>query len=84
MQSIFERSRGVFWAASLGVIFLFVFVVAIGGVSLSDVAWLTVLVAVLTVAFVVHAVRVRHSLSRAGGQDDSMRLLNALRERRGF
>jgi hypothetical protein len=79
-----ERSRGVFWATSLGVIVLFTFIVAIGGVSLSDIAWLTAGVGVLTLLFVVHSIRVRRSLSHAGGRDESMRLLNALRERRGF
>lgn len=84
LQAIFEHSRGIFWATSLGVIILFVFVVAVGGVSPSDVVWLTVGVCALALAFAMHAVRVRRGLSRAGGQDDSMRLLNELRERRGF
>jgi len=78
-----DRVGPLFWALCLGVVVLFAFFAAIGGFSPGDVIWLSILVAVLAIAFTIHAVRVGHLLRRPRS-DDSMRALNDLRERRGF
>jgi hypothetical protein len=84
MFDLFDRSRALFWAMSLGVITLFLFLVAFAGLGISEVAWLSAAVLALALAFAVHAFRVGRALRVAGGRDDSMRPLNRLRERRGF
>ena len=84
MHDLLERSRVVFWAASLGLIVLFLFLVAFAGLGFSQVAWLSVLVLVLMIAFAVHAIRLGRTMRDAGGQHQLMRSLNSLRERRGF
>lgn len=80
---IFDRVGPMFWALGLGVVVLFAFFAAIGGFSPLDVIWLSVLVCVLTIAFTIHAIRVGHVL-RGPRSDESQRVLNDLRERRGF
>jgi Mn2+/Fe2+ NRAMP family transporter len=72
------------WAMSLGVIVLFLFLIAFAGLGISEVVWLSAAVAALFLAFTVHALLLRRSLRAAGGRDERMRVLNSLRERRGF
>jgi hypothetical protein len=84
MIDLFGRSRAAFWALSLGVITLFLFLVAFAGLGISEVTWLSAAVVALALAFAVHAFRVERALRGAGGRDERMRVLNALRERRGF
>ena len=84
MFDLFDRSRALFWAMSLGVIVLFLFLIAFAGLGVSEVAWLSGAVLALAVAFAVHAFLVGRALRASGGGDDSMRNLNRLRERRGF
>ena len=54
MHDLFERSRVAFWGASLGLIVLLLFLVAFAGLGISEIAWLSVLVLVLMVAFAIH------------------------------
>jgi membrane protein implicated in regulation of membrane protease activity len=82
VREIFGQISGVFWAACLGVIALFVFFAAIGGFSPGDVIWLTVLVCVLAVAFAIHAYRVRRQI--ASGDAGLSKAQQRMRERRGF
>lgn len=84
MYDLFERSARLFWAASLGLIILFAFLVVIGGIGISEIAWLSVAVLVLAIAFSIHAIRLRRALRAAGGREESVQALNRLRERRGF
>jgi membrane protein implicated in regulation of membrane protease activity len=79
---ILGRINRAFWATCLGVIVLFVFFAAIGGFSPADVAWLTALVVVMTVAFAIHAYRLRRQIltARGGLSKEQQRM----RERRGF
>jgi hypothetical protein len=84
MLDYFGPWRSAFWAMSLGVIVLFLFLIAFAGLGISEVVWLSAAVAGLCVAFSVHAFRLRRSLRAAGGRDERMRILNSLRERRGF
>ena len=71
------------WAACVGAVALFGFFAILGGFSPSDVLWLTVIVAFLAALFVIHQVRVGHELSEHG-DDELMRQIQRIRERRGF
>lgn len=84
MHDLFQRSARLFWAASLGLIVLFAFLVAFAGLGVSEIVWLSVVVLALTVAFSIHAIRVGRELRAAGGREESIQALNRLRERRGF
>jgi heme exporter protein D len=67
----------------LGIIVVFSFFAALGSFSPSEVMWLTIGIAVLAVALIVHSALVRRQLSEHGNRD-FMRPINRLRERRGF
>ena len=84
MNEFLERSRVAFWGASLGVIILFLFLVAFAGLGISQVTWLSVAVLALLVAFAIHAIRLGRTMRGTGGNDRLSRSLNSLRERRGF
>jgi hypothetical protein len=84
MIELFGRWRTAFWALSLGVVVLFLFLVAFAGLGVSEVTWLSAAVAALALAFAVHSLLVARALRAAGGRDERMRVLNSLRERRGF
>jgi uncharacterized membrane protein len=68
---------------SVGVIVAFVFFALLGLFVPGDVIWLTIAMAVLAGAVLVHSLLVRHELGE-GGMNDVARSVNALRERRGF
>jgi hypothetical protein len=67
----------------LGIIGLFVFFAALGGISPGEVVGLTIVVGVLALLLLVRALVVRHELA-AGGDHSTSRSVHALRERRGF
>jgi hypothetical protein len=67
----------------LGVIAVFAFFALLGLFAPGDVIWLTIGIAVLGAAVLVHSLLVRHELGE-GGMNDVARSVNALRERRGF
>jgi hypothetical protein len=67
----------------LGVIVVFAFFALLGLFAPGDVIWLTIGIAVLGAAVLVHSLLVRHELG-GGGMNDVARSVNALRERRGF
>ena len=83
MNRMVNRLEGVVWALCLGCIALFAFFFATGGFSPGDVAWLTIAVGLLALAFCVHAVQVRRVL-RGARSGETLQELNRLRERRGF
>jgi fatty acid desaturase len=71
------------WAMCLGAVALFGFFAVMGGFAPGDVLWLSLVVAFLAAAFVIHQLRVAHELSEH--EDDEMvRQLQRIRERRGF
>jgi membrane protein implicated in regulation of membrane protease activity len=74
---------GVFWAVALGVVALFVFFAATGGIAPGDVEWLTAAVGALALLASIYFARVRHALDdhRHG---ELARSVHAMRERRGF
>jgi hypothetical protein len=84
MNDFIDRSRVAFWGISLGVIVLFLFLVAFAGLGISEVAWLSVAVLVLLIAFTIHTVRLARTMRGAGRGDVLSRSLNSMRERRGF
>ena len=71
--------RAVFWVAALGLIAAYLFFWILGAFHVADAVWLTVLVVLLAVAWVVHAVLD----ARHGDVGRDPRLVHA-RERRGF
>ena len=74
-----SRVLNFLWALSVGAVALFGFFAVIGGFSPGDVLWLTLIVALLAVLFVIHQMRVSHELSEHGAS-----LLRAQLERQGF
>jgi hypothetical protein len=78
---------GTFGSALLtlaaGFVALFVFFAVLGAFSPAETIAVSIVAALLALAFAVHLYRVRHALSDRGGTD-LHRTLNMLRERRGF
>jgi membrane protein implicated in regulation of membrane protease activity len=70
--------RNAFWVAALGVIACYVFFLALGAFSATDVLWLTLAVAALVVLWLYHS----YLESRHAGEPDPT--LARARERRGF
>jgi hypothetical protein len=71
------------WAMCLGAVALFGFFAVMGGFAPGDVLWLTLVVVCLGAAFAIHQLRVAHELNEH--EDDEMvRQLQRIRERRGF
>ena len=68
-----------FWVAVIGVIAVYVFFVAIGGIKPADAIGLSIVIGVLVVLALAHAWAQNH---RKGAERD--RRLIAARERRGF
>jgi hypothetical protein len=75
------RLSGVFWAVCVGVVGLYLFLLALGAYSVGELVVVTVVMAALIVLLAVHFVRVRHQI-----EDDLefRRKVNAYRETRGF
>jgi hypothetical protein len=69
--------------AFLGLVVIFGFFALLGLFAPGDVLWLTIGMAVLAAAVLVHSMLVRHELDEGGGNAVA-RSVNALRERRGF
>ena len=78
-----SRMLGPLSVLCLGVVVLFLFFAALGGISPGEAVGLTIAVGVMTVLLVVRSLVVRHELG-AGGTHTTSRSVHALRERRGF
>ena len=78
MPRMLETMRETFWILALAVIALFAFFAALGAFSPGDAIWLTILVAILCVAWIAHAIH--------EGRIRDRRDPNVVRarERRGF
>lgn len=71
----------VLWGFALGAVILWAFFLVMGAVSLAHPLWLTIVMAVLGLAALVHLAREHRMLDR---DRDLARRAHALRERRGF
>jgi hypothetical protein len=80
---MFSRTLTGLMIAFLGLIVVFAFFALLGLFSPGDVLWLTIGMAVLGAAVLIHSLLVRHQLDE-GGMNEVARSINALRERRGF
>jgi hypothetical protein len=74
----------VFWALCVGVVALFGFLVVMGGIAPGDVLWLTLAVVCLGALFVAHQMHMRHQLADHHHDDEMLRQVQKIRERRGF
>jgi predicted membrane channel-forming protein YqfA (hemolysin III family) len=82
---MFSRMLTGFMIVCLGLIVMFGFFAVLGLFSPAEVMWLTIGIALLALAVMVHSLRVKHHLDHEGQTEtDLMRSLNDLRERRGF
>lgn len=78
-----SRMLGPLSVVCIGVVAMFVFFAALGGISPGEVVGLTVVVGALALLIVARSLVVRHELGARGSQA-TLRSVNALRERRGF
>jgi hypothetical protein len=72
------------WLGVLGTIVVYVFFVVVASVPPFQVAAVSIVIAVLTVLFLIRSLRVATELSHRGGNPALRRELNRARERRGF
>jgi hypothetical protein len=81
---ILGRITRPLWLGVLGVIVMSMFFVVLASIPLGQIVLLTIVVAILTVLFVIRSLRVASELSDRGGDPSLRRELNRARERRGF
>jgi hypothetical protein len=72
------------WLVVIGVIVMYAFFVAVGTVSVAQVAGVTAVVVGLTILFLLRSIRVASELADRGGNPALRRARNRARERRGF
>jgi hypothetical protein len=72
------------WLGVIGVIVMYVFFVAVANVSPAQVVGVTIVIAGLTLLFLIRSIRVASELSDRGGNPALRRARNRARERRGF
>ncbi len=70
--------RTTFWALALGIIAAYAFFLALGAYSVGEVVVLSIVVAVLLVAWIAHGLALRREAGRRAV------VLRSARERRGF
>jgi len=73
----------MFWGIAVGIIALWAFFLAMGGLSPDDPLWVTIAMGVLGVLAMIHFIHVREAISDPG-HDDLAREVHRMRERRGF
>jgi hypothetical protein len=78
-----SRMLGPLSVLCLGAVVLFVFFSALGGISPDEVLVPTIVVGVLGLLFAARSLYVRRKLGEHGNQE-ILRSVNSLRERRGF
>ena len=76
--------RASFWIAVLGAITLYVFFVAIAGISPAQILVVSVVMAALVAVFALRSWRMASELGDRGGDPRLRRSINRIRERRGF
>ena len=72
------------WVVVIGAIAMYVFFVIVASVSPEQVAGVTVVIAALSVLFLIRSLRVANELGDRGGNPALRRARNRARERRGF
>src|SRR5215216_2479696 len=72
------------WLGVIGVIVMYVFFVTVAGVSLAQVAGVTIVIGALTILFAIRSIRIASDLADRGGNPALRRARNRARERRGF
>jgi hypothetical protein len=72
------------WALCVGAVALFGFFVVMGGFSPGDVLWLTLVVVSLGALFAAHQIHLRRELTEHHEDDETLRQVQRIRERRGF
>ncbi|TMK73063.1 MAG: hypothetical protein E6G49_05880 [Actinobacteria bacterium] len=72
------------WLCVLGAIVMYVFFVVVASIPPAQVAAVTVVVAILSLLFLIRSIRVASELAARGGNPYLRRALNHARERRGF
>lgn len=83
-MNLLGNMRLSFWLFALGAIVLYVFFVSLATIPPTQVAGVTVVIALLTALVAIHNVRVNSELADPGGDPRLRRSLNRQRERRGF
>ena len=78
-----NRMLGPVAVLFLGVVVMFVFFLALGGIAPGEVLWPTIAVCALALLLTARALYVRHELDEHGNRE-IFRSVNSLRERRGF
>jgi len=78
-----NRTLGPLSVICLGLVVLFAFFAALGGIAPGEVDGVTIVIGVLALLFLVRSLVVRHELGARGSQA-TLRSVNSLRERRGF
>jgi hypothetical protein len=78
-----SRMLGPLSVLCLGIVVMFVFFAALGGVTPGEVLLPSIVVGALALLFAVRALVARHELGE-GGSHTTARAVNSLRERRGF
>jgi hypothetical protein len=72
------------WLGVIGVIVMYVFFVAVANVSPAQVVGVTIVIAGLTLLFLIRSIRLASELADRGGNPALRRARNRARERRGF
>ena len=72
------------WALCVGAVALFGFFLVMGGFDPGDVLWLTLVVVTLGALFALHQMHVRHELVEHQENDETIKEVQRIRERRGF
>jgi hypothetical protein len=72
------------WLCVLGAIVMYVFFVVVASIPPAQVAAVTIVVAILSLLFLIRSARVASELASRGGNPSLRRELNRARERRGF
>ena len=78
-----SRTLGPLSVICLGLVVLFAFFAALGGIAPGEAVGVTIVIGVLALLFLVRSLVVRHDLGARGNQA-TQRSVNSLRERRGF
>jgi cytochrome bd-type quinol oxidase subunit 1 len=82
--NLLGNMRVSFWLFALGAIVLYVFFFSLATIPPTQVAGVTMVIALLAVLVAIHNVRVNSELADPGGDPRLRRSLNRQREHRGF
>jgi hypothetical protein len=72
------------WLVVIGVIVMYVFFAVVASISPAQVVGVTIVIAGLTILFMIRSIRIASELADRGGNPALRRARNRARERRGF